>query len=282
LVVALVSCKDDEPPPPPAPSPTASAPTSVASVSNSPTGILSEEEFKALHVLRTDKPPPRRGRDIELGNQRAYLSSPAGPPDAALVVIHEWWGLNEHIMHWTDRLAADGYAALAVDLYGGKVATDPDEAMKLMKAVDDKQALAILKDAVRYLGDEVHAKRVGVIGWCFGGKWALETALAAPELDAAVVYYGHVDTDPQRLANLQAALLGIFGNKDKGIPPEQVNRFEFGLEQAGGKQYKILRYDAEHAFANPSSANYDEKSASQAWKEVRAFLKKRLKEGKVD
>lgn len=285
IVLLLVACKDDEQPPSPAP--TASAvPSAIGSTSSAPTGILSEEEFKALHTLRTDKPPPRRGSDVQLSSSRAYLSVPATtrPPLPALVVIHEWWGLNEHIMHWADRLAADGYAALAVDLYGGKVATDPDEAMKLMKAVDDKQALAILKEAVKFLGedDRIKAKRRGVIGWCFGGKWSLELALAAPELDAAVVYYGHVDTSPERIARLQASLLAIFGNKDKSIPPEHVNRFEFALEQAGGKDYKILRYDADHAFANPSGARYDDKAAAKAWTEVRAFLEKKLKEGKAD
>jgi carboxymethylenebutenolidase len=246
-LVVVLACKEDEPPPPRPPA-SASAPLTVGSSSASPTGILSEEEFKALHTLRTDKPPPRRGTDLQLSSSRAYLSVPGAtkPPLPALVVIHEWWGLNEHIMHWTDRLAADGYAALAVDLYGGKVATDPDEAMKLMKAVDDKQAIAVLKEAVKFLGedDRIKAKRRGVIGWCFGGKWSLEAALAAPELDAAVVYYGHVDTSPERLANLQASLLAIFGNKDASIPPEHVKKFEFGLEQAGGKDFKILRYDA--------------------------------------
>ncbi|HZO16968.1 MAG TPA: dienelactone hydrolase family protein [Polyangiaceae bacterium] len=284
MAMLLLGCKEDEPAPTPPPPPPSVA-TTTASVSSAPIGLLTEEEFKALHVLKTDKPPPRRGSDVKLASSRAYLSLPAAePPLIGLLVIHEWWGLNEHIMHWSDRLAADGYAAVAVDLYDGKVATDPDEAMKLMKAVDDKKAISVLKEAVAFLGSDerIRAKRRGAIGWCFGGKWALEAALAAPELDAVVVYYGHVTTDAQRLAGLQASLLGIFGTKDKGIPPEHVDRFEFALEQAGGKDYKILRYDADHAFANPSNARYDEKAAAEAWQEVRAFLKRRLKEGKPE
>ncbi|HHH27328.1 MAG TPA: dienelactone hydrolase family protein [Polyangiaceae bacterium] len=216
------------------------------------------------------------------GDSKAYLSLPTEgePPRPSVVVIHEWWGLNQHIKHWSDRLAEAGYAALAVDLYGGEVATNPDEAMKLMKAVDPEAALATLRAALTYLGEapETKATERASIGWCFGGKWSLELALAEPELDAAVVYYGHVETSPERLSKLEAPLLAIFGNQDKGIPPEMVDRFEFGLEQAGDKRYTIKRYDAQHAFANPSSERYDQKAASAAWAEVQAFLKKELVE----
>src|SRR5690606_11812140 len=123
----------------------------------------------------------------------------------------------------------------------------------------------------------VKANKRGSIGWCFGGKWSLELALAAPTLDAAVVYYGHVESDPARLAKLEAPLLAIFGSLDDGSPPKMVDAFEFGLEQAGDKSYRILRYDAQHAFANPSSARYDEKAAAAAWDEVQGFLAKHLK-----
>jgi carboxymethylenebutenolidase len=289
LVLLVLAC-DDKPAPSPAPStsmqasPEASgpAPSAPRPQPTPPTGVLSEEDFKLLHVLREDQAPPPRGTEVKLQSGNAYLSLPmeAAPPLPALVVIHEWWGLNQHIRHWTDRLAADGYAALAVDLYEGKVATDQDQAMKLMKAVDDARARAILKDAYRFLGEDsrIQATRRGSIGWCFGGKWSLELALDTPTLDAAVVYYGHVETHPARLAALEAPLLGIFGNEDKGIPPKMVDRFEFGLEQAGGKTYQLLRYDAEHAFANPSSGRYDEKAAGAAWAEVRTFLRKKLVE----
>jgi carboxymethylenebutenolidase len=286
VIWLCAGCEEDEKPTPPTASATTAQAPSVAPSSAPPTGILSEEDFKALHVLREDEAPAPRGKSMELGSSGAYLSLPdnAKPPLPALVVIHEWWGLNGHIKHWSDRLAAAGYAALAVDLYGGKVATTPDDAMELMKSVDEKKARATLLEAFAFLGedDRIKAQRRGSIGWCFGGKWSLELALAAPELDAAVVYYGHVATNPVRLASLQASLLGIFGNKDEGIPPKEVDRFEFGLEQAGDKQYKILRYDAEHAFANPSSGRYHEKAAAAAWKEVRAFLDGELKKGSVE
>jgi carboxymethylenebutenolidase len=247
------------------------------------TGMLSEEEFKALHTLRKGPTPPGRGQKIEVGGAKGYLSLPPGgkPPFPALVVIHEWWGLNDNILHWTDRLAADGYAALAVDLYGGKVATTPDEAMKAMKSVDEKQAVATLLAAHRFLAADprIAARRRGSIGWCFGGGYSLQLALRAPDLDAAVIYYGRLVTDVDKLKNIHAALLGIFGNRDKGIPPSAVDAFQTSLQKAG-VQHEIHRYDADHAFANPSGGRYDEKSASAAWEKVRAFLSARLKGGK--
>ncbi len=245
-----------------------------------PTGVLSEEGFKALHQLKTGAAPPARGVMIELAGGHAYLSLPEGakPPLPGLVVIQEWWGLNDHIKHWTDRLAADGYAALAVDLYDGKVATNPDSAMAYMKAVDDGRALEILGAAHAFLAADprIQARRRGSIGWCFGGGMSLKLALAAPDLDAAVVYYGRLVTDSEKLKTIKAPLLGIFGNQDQGIPPEAVNQFEAGLA-AAGVTHKILRYDANHGFANPSAANYDEKNAAAAWKEARAFLAAHLK-----
>jgi carboxymethylenebutenolidase len=283
----LCGCDDDDTA---VPKPTSTAPATAAATlasasataaPHAPTGMLSESEFKALHLLRGDDAPPPQGEMIDVGGGKAYRSLPKSrkPPLPAVIVIHEWWGLNQHIKYWSDRLAEEGYAALAVDLYQGKVAETPDDAMKLMKAVDEKQARATLLAAFEELSknDAIQAQKRASIGWCFGGKWSLELALDAPTLDAAVVYYGHVEADAQRLAKLQTPLLAIFGNKDTGIPPKMVEKFEFGLEQAGDKDYKILRYDAEHAFANPSSARYDEQSATAAWQQTRSFLSKHLR-----
>ncbi len=255
--------------------------TNTAAADSQLTGVLSEEAFKKLHEKRRDTAPAPTGKMLALpGGSRAYLSLPANAkaPLPAVVVIHEWWGLNQHIKHWSDRLAADGYAALAVDLYGGKVASEPNDAMTLMRAVDDKAATAVLVEAAQYLKKEprVMASRRASIGWCFGGRWSLELALADPSMTAAVVYYGHVTDDAERLAALKAPLLGVFGNQDSGIPPAKVNAFASALKTAG-KEHKILRYDAQHAFANPSSARYQQQAAEQAWGETRAFLKQHLK-----
>ena len=244
------------------------------------TGILDEAAFKALHQLTDASAPELRGEEIVLAGTKAYLSIPkdATAPLPAVIVIHEWWGLNDHIRHWADRLAEDGYVTLAVDLYGGQVATDPDTAMTLMKAVDENTALAILSAAKAYLGGDPRfvADKQAVIGWCFGGSYSLRQAIADPDLDAAVIYYGHPITDAAALAKIHAPLLGIFANQDDAIPPEVVDEFAKAVDGAG-KSLELHRYDAVHAFANPSNAKYDGKSAADAWDHVRAFLAKNLK-----
>lgn len=272
--------------PPPAPSAPSVAPVPSAAPAPTPrvnpnglTGVLSEDEFKKLHDLKPDQPAALKGKSVDLPSSKAYLSLPpnAKPPMPAVVVIHEWWGLNDHIKLWTDRLAADGYAALAVDLYGGVVAKTQDDAMAAMKKVDAEAAKKVLLEAHGWLKKEpsVLASKRGVMGWCFGGKWSLELALAAPDVDATVVYYGHVTTDEKRLAALKSPLVGVFANQDKGIPPSMVDEFEAGLKKASAS-FRVLRYDGEHAFANPSNPRYDQKAAEAAWVEVRKFLKEKL------
>lgn len=205
----------------------------------------------------------------------------ARPEEAAtdslpgLVVIHEWWGLNDHVRAMTRRLAAEGYAALAVDLYDGRVGTSSDSARAIMMdAVARPERLVDnLSQAYRYLVAEERAPRVGAIGWCFGGGWALETALALPDsLDAVVVYYGEPVTDRARLAPLQMPLLGLFGGADGGIPVAQVRQMEAALQELG-KDVTIVVYEgAGHAFANPSGQRYDAEAAEDAWARTTAFL----------
>jgi carboxymethylenebutenolidase len=243
------------------------------------TGAVSEDEFKALHELTTEQAPPAKGTTIDLAGSQAYLSLPedSEPPYPGIVVIHEWWGLNDNIRHWSDRLAAEGYAALAVDLYRGQVADNPDDAMKYMEAVDDAHAIEVMQAGLEFLAKDprVRASRRASIGWCFGGGMSLKLALNAPDLDAAIIYYGRLTTDPEELKTVKAKLLGIFGNQDKGIPPEMVDGFVAGLEKAG-VAHEIHRFDANHAFANPSSARYDQESAAAAWDKSRAFLQANL------
>jgi carboxymethylenebutenolidase len=227
-----------------------------------------------MHPPPTSAPVPGKGTTIDLAGTKAYLSLPSGTgPFPAIVVIHEWWGLNANIEHWADRLASAGWAALAVDLYGGVVATEPDAAMAAMKAVDNAKAAATITAAFDFLAKDprVLATKRAVIGWCFGGGWSLQTALAHPELDGAIIYYGQLETDPTKLSAIKARILGIFGTRDKGIPPEKVAEFEAALKQAGVRA-EIHSYDAEHAFANPSNPKYDQTSAADAWKHVLAFL----------
>jgi len=257
------------------PSAMAQTTTPTTTPTNTPasTGPLSEAEFKALHNAPMETKDTLKGEAVDLAGTKAYLSLPAGKgPFPAIIVIHEWWGLNANIKHWADRLASAGYAALAVDLYGGVVATTPDDAMKTMKAVDQQKALATLKAAYDYVGSclTVLATKRAVIGWCFGGGYSLQAALNIP-VDGAIIYYGQLETDPDKLKAIKGKLLGIFGKQDKGIPPEQVAKFDAALKQAGVK-HEIFEYDAVHAFANPSNPKYDEKSAADAWTHVLAFL----------
>ena len=244
------------------------------------TGQVSEEEFKKLHQLKKDAAPPRKGTMIEIGKSKAYLSIPEGAkaPMPAVIVIHEWWGLNDNVMHWADRIAAEGYAAIAVDLYEGTVATTSEEAMAAMKKVDDKRATETMLAAMSFAKSDprIQATKRASIGWCFGGGMSLKLALASPDLDAAVMYYGHPEMDPKALEMLKAPLLGIFGTKDTSIPPEAVKKFDDALT-AAKKEHTFYSYDAPHAFANPSNPNYDEKNAAEAWEKARAFLAAHLK-----
>jgi carboxymethylenebutenolidase len=223
---------------------------------------------------------------------RGYLARPQAPATAppgghaaapaplpGIIVIHEWWGLNDNIKAATRRLAGEGYTALAVDLYGGKVADNPDAAKQLAGGVmaNREAALAVLRAADDYLKRQ-GAPRIGVIGWCFGGGWSLQTALEIPQgINAVVMYYGQPEKDRVRLSGLRSPLLGLFGADDKSIPPAAVRELEANLKQLG-KSAEIHIYDgAGHAFANPSGTNYRPAAAEDAWRRTVAFFKQHLK-----
>ena len=142
-----------------------------------------------------------------------------------------------------------------------------------MKAVVPEKATATIKAAVDFVGTDprIMATKRAVIGWCFGGGWSLQSGLEFPELDGVIMYYGQLETDPAKLASIKGKLLGVFGNQDQGIPPEQVNKFDAALTEAK-VPHEIYRYDAPHGFANPSNPKYDEKSSADAWSHVLAFL----------
>ncbi len=208
-----------------------------------------------------------------------YLARPAGDgPFPGVIVIQEWWGLNDNIKRMADRLAGEGYLALAVDMYEGEVATDRDGAMKLMRASMEQtdRLEENLRQAHGYL-DAQGAIRVGSVGWCFGGGWSLRAAaLLGDDLDAAVIYYGRVMTEESDLAPISAPILGLFGELDGGIPVESVREFEAAME-AMGKSASIHVYpDADHAFANPSGSRYNETAATDAWEKTLAFFEQHL------
>lgn len=257
------------------------APSKPEPVRPSSTGALTEAEFKALHAPPTAGPEKLDGQDIDLKGTKAYLSLPKGTgPFPAIVVIHEWWGLNSNVKHWADRLASAGWAALAVDLYSGVVATDRDTAMAAMKAVDDTKAQATIRAGLDFLAADprIQAPKKAVIGWCFGGGWSLETALGIPDgIQAAVMYYGRTQTDPKVLAALKAPLLGLFGGKDQGIPVDGVRAMEQELAKLGKNATIVIYPEADHAFANPTGNRYLAGPAEDAWGKTITFFAQHLK-----
>jgi carboxymethylenebutenolidase len=193
----------------------------------------------------------------------------------ATIVIHEWWGLNEWVKEQAKELAANGYVALAVDLYQGKVTTDPSEARRLKRGLQQEHAISDLEAAFSYLADrpDVNAKNIGALGWSMGGGLAVQLAIHEPRLSTCVVNYGPLPTDPADIQKINARVLGIFGTRDRGIPPGKVRAFERCMNSAG-KRVDIEIYDgAGHAFENPSNQRgYRPKAAEVAWFEILKFL----------
>ncbi|MDX1710967.1 MAG: dienelactone hydrolase family protein [Rhodovibrionaceae bacterium] len=204
------------------------------------------------------------------------LALPAETPAPTILLIHEWWGLNDQIKAVAAEFAKQGYVALACDLYGGKVAQSRERARSLMQKVDGGQATATLVAWVDWLkAHEASTGKVGTVGWCFGGGWSLNAAIAAP-VDATVVYYGRVNRGAEDLANLKGPVLGHFATRDQWINEAMVGKFESAMDEAG-KPYESHWYTADHAFANPTSARYDEEDAKLAWSRTLAFFAQHLK-----
>lgn len=209
------------------------------------------------------------------------LYTPSGKgPFPAIIVIHEYWGLNDWVKEQASKLSDEGYAALAIDLYRGKVGTTPEEAHELMRGVPEDRANRDLKAAFDFLAAQPNVKkdRIGAIGWCMGGGYSLDVALDEPTLAADVINYGHLATDGEMLKKINAPILGLFGAQDKGITPDDVHKFEAAMKQAG-KSVQIKIYDdAGHAFENPNNkTGYREADAADAWKLTANFLAQNLK-----
>lgn len=206
-----------------------------------------------------------------------YFVAPADivEPLPAVIMIHEWWGLNDNVRAMADRLAAEGYIVFAVDLYGGEVATTAAEARALMTLVIEDPDIANenIRAAYQFVTTTAGAPRVGSLGWCFGGGWSLNTARLFPdELDAMVMYYGQVTDDEEKLRPIGAPLLGLFAAEDSGIKVESVEAFDAALQRLR-KNYEIHIYPGVgHAFANPSGKNYDAAAADDAWRRTLEFF----------
>jgi len=210
------------------------------------------------------------------------LVTPAGKgPSPAVIVIQEWWGLNDWVKEQARALAKEGYVALAVDLYRGKVTASQEEAHQLMMGLPPDRAIRDLKAAYAFLQarPEVKKDRIGAIGWCLGGRYTLALATEEPTLAAAVAYYGAPPTDPAAIARIKAPVLGNFGGEDKGPSPEQVRAFEDAMKKAGRTIDVKIYEGAGHAFANVNNPwkGYRETAAKDAWARTVAFFAKYLK-----
>ncbi len=213
----------------------------------------------------------------------AALALPSEAPAASVLLVHEWWGLNDQIKSVAAELAKEGYVALADDLYNGRSGTTPEEAKALMSAVDGAQAVETLQAWVGWLksSDKTNGK-VATIGWCFGGGWSLNASLTSP-VDATIIYYGSVGSeyggvgrDPATLAKLKGPVLGHYATEDQWINREMVAGFDAAMAEAG-KDNASYWYEAQHAFANPTQARLDAEDAALSWERTLDFLKENLK-----
>jgi len=206
-----------------------------------------------------------------------YFSAPDDMFEAlpAVIMIHEWWGLNDNIRSMADRLAGEGYIVFAVDLFSGTVASSPEEAREqMLNVVEDPEAANDnIRAAYKFVSEIVGAPRIGSLGWCFGGGWSLNTAKLFPdELDASVIYYGQVTDDEDVLRPINTPILGLFGAQDTGIEVASVEAFKAALMRLR-KNYEVHIYpNAGHAFANPTGRNYDAATAQDAWRRTLEFL----------
>jgi carboxymethylenebutenolidase len=210
-----------------------------------------------------------------------YLALPESPGrHPALVVIHEWWGLNDWVKEQARKFAEQGYVALAVDLYRGKVAYDPALASELARGMPKDRAVRDLKAAFACLAarPDVNPNKIGSIGWCMGGGLSLQLAVNEPRLAACVVNYGAMPTDPLDIQKIQAPVLGNFGGHDRNTPPSAVAAFQKAME-AAHKAIDVKIYeDAGHAFENPNNKlGYREQDAQDARARALAFFNRILK-----
>ena len=204
------------------------------------------------------------------------LAKPATTPAPVIILVHEWWGLNDQIKAVAADFANQGYTALALDLMGVPAATTPDEASKLVASVKPEEATDTLVGWIDWGRKTKDGNgKLGIIGWCFGGGWALNGSIAAP-VDATVIYYGKCDLPAEQLAKLKGPVLGHFGTQDPRMNHDMVGKFEAAMKE-DRKTETVYWYDAPHAFANPTGANYHKAETQLAWSRTLDFFNKNLK-----
>ncbi|KPJ83242.1 MAG: hypothetical protein AMS17_17805 [Spirochaetes bacterium DG_61] len=211
---------------------------------------------------------------------KGYLARPDGRGSyPGLILIHEWWGLNDNIREFAQSFAELGYVALAVDLYNGQSANTPDEARNLSTGVRNNLPAAFenLTHAVEYLRNspDVEGDRLAAVGWCFGGGWSYEMARNDMGVRASVMYYGRFSPDDD-FSMMRALILGNFGEEDRSISVDSVREFQATLKTLNGDHEVYIYPNAGHAFANSDSASYNAEAAELAWRRTLSFLEKHL------
>jgi carboxymethylenebutenolidase len=215
------------------------------------------------------------------GEAYGYLATPPAGSGAGVIVIQEWWGLTDHIVDIADRLAAEGFVALAPDLFGGRTTHDSGEAGELMSQLPAEQAAKDLAGAVDYLlaSPAVTSSKLGAVGFCMGGGFVLQLAeQQGDRIAAAVPFYGVGQGVPERYEGLTAAVQGHYAENDGFYPVEQARQQEQQIHAQSGAEVEFFYYPAGHAFHNPEDllGTYDEESAKLAWSRTVAFLHAKL------
>ncbi|HKS30693.1 MAG TPA: dienelactone hydrolase family protein [Pyrinomonadaceae bacterium] len=212
----------------------------------------------------------------QAGRAKAFVTLPDPQPSAAVLLIQEWWGVNQHIHDIAGRYAAEGYICVTPDLYRGKVATDSEEASRLMHELDVEDGMATIRSAVEETKRKYNVSRVGITGYCMGGTFALRAACDIEELNASAPFYGDIP-DEETLSRLRVPTLFIAGERDQWITPEKVE----GLKEAARKYnlpVEVVSYDADHAFFNDTRPEvYNAQAAQDAWRRVLDLFDNRLR-----
>ena len=210
--------------------------------------------------------------------ENGFLAKPNGAAEyPGIIMIHEWWGLNDNIKYMAKLLAKEGYVVYAVNLYGVEAAEDSTKARELATSVrqNPDKAIADMKTAIKYI-NEIGVSSLGSIGWCFGGQQSLQLSLNE-KLDATVIYYGHLIDDKEQLNFIDWPVLGIFGSEDGSITVESVKSFETALNDLEIENSINIYDGVGHAFANPSGSNYAKEETIDAWEKTIKFFEDNLK-----
>jgi carboxymethylenebutenolidase len=210
-------------------------------------------------------------------NTSGYLATPSSGKGPGVLVIQEWWGLVDHIKRVCDRFAAEGFSALAPDMYHGKTASEPDAAGKLFMALNIAQAEKDLRGAAKFLAEHSSTPKIGVVGFCMGGQLALFAGTRNRRIGAVVDCYGIHPNVKLELANLEAPVLGIFAERDTFVPPAAVKALEAELGKAGKRADFTIFPGVDHAFLNDTRPDvYDAAAAERAWDRMLSFLRAEL------